>query len=97
MPTYHYIPKRISEIKASDIKVSILGVVSDVYKNSFVLSDDTGKIEIACENDAEKGRVVRVFCSVADEKLKADFVQNMEGLDLDLFKKINSLYNSSGV
>lgn len=97
MSTYHYVPKKISEVSPKDSRVSIIGNVVAVGENSFVMDDGTGKIEIFCDTQVERTKLVRVFCSVAEEKLKADIVQNVEGLDVNLFKKVKELYNSSGV
>ncbi|MEK6909675.1 MAG: hypothetical protein AABW61_01200 [Candidatus Aenigmatarchaeota archaeon] len=97
MPTFHYIPKQISEVKPTDSRVSLIGNVVNVGENSFILDDGTGKIEVISEMPVERNKLFRVFCSVIDEKLKADVVQDMEGLDLNLFKKVKELYNSSGV
>ena len=93
----HYTPKQISEVNPSDSRVSILGKIINISDNSFILDDDSGKIEIVSDVQTEKNKLVRVFCSVGEEKLKADIVQNMEGLDLNLFKKVKELYNTSGV
>lgn len=97
MPAYHYFQKQISEVTPNDSRVSIIGNVAGASENSFVLDDGTGKIEIISDVGVEKNRLVRAFCSVVDEKLKADIVQDVEGLDLNLFKKIGELYNRAGV
>ena len=97
MPAYHYFQKQVSEVTPNDSRVSIIGNVAGVGENSFVLDDGTGKIEIISDVRVEKDRLVRAFCSVIDEKLKADIVQDVEGLDLNLFKKVKELYNRAGV
>lgn len=97
MSSLRYVPRQISEVTSNDSRVSIIGNVTAVGESSFVLDDDTGKIEIISDASVEKNKLVRVFCSVVEEKLKADIVQNVEGLDLNLFKKVKELYNSSGV
>ena len=97
MSTYHYTPKQISEVIPTASKVSIIGHVVDTGENSFVLDDGTGKIEVSSDMTVKKNKLVRVFCSVVDEKLKADVVQDMEGLDVELFKKVKHLYNRAGV
>lgn len=94
MSTFHYIPKKISEVSPKDSRVAITGNVIESGEGFFVLDDETGKIEIGTDVRRERGRIVRAFCSVADEKLRADAVQEMDGIDIDLLKKINSLYNS---
>ncbi len=97
MSTYHYVPKQVSEVTPTDSKVTIMGNVVAVGENSFVLDDGTGKIEILSDTQVERTKLVRVFCSVVEEKLKSDIVQDVEGLDVNLFKKVKELYNSSGV
>ncbi len=97
MPSFRYIPKKVSEVNPSDLKVVLVGNVISTAENSIVLGDETGKIEISSDRMMGKNKLIRVFCSVVEEKLKADVVQDMEGLDLDLFKKINELYSKAGV
>lgn len=97
MPTYHYVQKQISEVTSKDSRVSLIGNVAATGEKSFVMDDGTGKIEIVSDARIERNKLVRAFCSVVDEKLKADIVQDVEGLDLNLFKKVKELYNSSGV
>ena len=97
MSTSHYILKQISEVNSNDSRVSLIGNVASAGENSFVLDDSTGKIEIISDKQVERNKLVKVFCSVIDEKLKADVVQDMEGLDLNLFKKVKELYNRAGV
>lgn len=89
----HYKPKKINSITAKDSRIAIIGRVVGMGKNSFILDDDTGRVEIFSDKVVEKDKVVRVFCSVIEEKLKADVVQPLEGLDLNLFKKCEELYN----
>ncbi len=97
MPTAHYVPKQISEVNSTDSRVSVIGNIAAASENSFVLDDGTGKIEIISDIPVERNKLVRVFCSVVDEKLKADIVQDVEGLDVKLFKKVEELYNRAGV
>ncbi len=92
----YYRPKEISKVDSKGSRVCLVGRIISSDENSFVLDDGTGKIEVISQGSFGKGKLVRVFCSVDDEKLKADIVQDVEGLDLSLFKKINTLY-SSGV
>ncbi len=99
MFTNHYIPKKISQLTSKDSRISLVGNIIQSKENSFILDDGTAKAEISFEgelkgNEGElKSKLVRVFCSIADEKLKADVVQPLEGLDLNLFKKVEDLYN----
>jgi hypothetical protein len=82
----YYKPKKISELNLqNDSKVALVGTVENILENSFVLNDGE-KIEIAAENVPEKGKKVRVFCSVLDQQLKADIVQAFNA-DEELFAK----------
>jgi len=93
----HYLPKKISLISATDSKIALVGTVSEVSENSFVLNDDTGKLEIVSDQPVEKGEIVRLFCSSIDGKLKADVIQSLKGFDLNLFKKVEELYSKEGL
>ena len=97
MSSLHYIPKQISKVSPTDSRVSLIGKIVNVGENSFILDDDTGRIEILSDTRVEKNKLVRVFCSVVEEKLKADIIQDIEGLDVNLFKKVKELYNKAGV
>ncbi len=96
MPT-HYKPRKISQIMNTDSKIAVIGKVVQVDQNSFVLNDDTGKAEIFSEEAVEQNKVVRAFCTIAEGKLKAEIVQKLENFDLNLFKKIEELYNRAGL
>lgn len=93
----HYKPRKISSISNSDLKISLVGKVVDVLENSFILEDETGRVEIACEEKVEKGKLIRVFCLNFDGKLKADVIQDLKGLDVNLFKKVEELYRKEGL
>ncbi len=92
-----YIPKQISDVTVKDSKVAITGRIMNAGNGFAVIDDGTGKIEVAADIQAERNDIVRMFCSVVDNNLKADIVQKMDGFDLDLFKKINELYIKAGV
>lgn len=97
MPDIRYLPKKISELNLkTDSRVSILGRVAELGDNSFIL-DDGDRIEISSDVAVEPNKFVRAFCSVIDEKLKADFVQKLNSFDSELFYKVKELYSKSGV
>jgi hypothetical protein len=89
----HYKPKKISSIRENDFRVAIIGKVIEVKEKSFVVSDGSGELEVFSAKQVEKGSIVRVFCSREEDKLKADVVQNLNGLDLNLYNKIKELYS----
>lgn len=89
--------KKISEIDLKkDKKFSILGKVFDVNEGSFVLSDGKNKIEILSVEKVEIGEILRVFCSIEEDKIKAEIVQRLNGLDLNLYKEVEELYSKMG-
>jgi hypothetical protein len=87
-----YIPKKVSSISPKDSKVVLAGSVAQKKEKSFILDDGTGKIEVFFEGNLNAS-LVRAFCSVSEEKINADIVQNLDGLDLNLFKRVEDLYN----
>jgi hypothetical protein len=87
----NYKTKRISELNLkTDQKVALIGIVESILENSFVLNDGE-KIEIVAENVPEKGKKVRVFCSVVDQQLKADIIQPIN-FDEELFRKSEEFF-----
>jgi hypothetical protein len=93
----YYRPTKISELKSNVGKVAILGKVIESSSDNFVVDDDSGKVEIASDKQVANEKIVRVFCSVAEGKLKADVVQELAGIDMDLFNKMQELYEKVGL
>ncbi|MBI2076398.1 MAG: hypothetical protein HYT72_04075 [Candidatus Aenigmarchaeota archaeon] len=87
-------PRRISEINPEkDIRVRLLGRVIVKDNGTLIIDDGTGKAEIIVENqDADINDLVRVFTRVLPLEegfeLRAELIQKMNGLDIDLYKKI---------
>ena len=87
-------PRRISEIEPEkDIRVQILGRVIDKTDGTLVIDDGSAKAEIIVdENNADISDVVRVFARVLPLEegfeLRAEIVQDMSQLDMDLYKKV---------
>ncbi len=92
MFTNHYKPIKVSQITTKDSRVVLVGSIVQGKESSFVLDDGTARVEISFEGEL-KSKLVRAFCSIADEKLKADVIQPLDGLDMNLFKKVEELYN----
>jgi len=91
----HYVPRKIDEIKERDSFISIIGRVETVGDSFFILSDGKNKIEIVSEEGTEEGKLVRVFCSRVGDVWKADVVQDLSGLDLELFKRAEEIYRKT--
>lgn len=87
-----YNPKKISTISTKDSKISLAGSVVQKKDRSFILDDGTGKVEVFFDGSIS-AKLVRAFCSVSEGRLNADSIQSMDGLDLNLFKKVEDLYS----
>ena len=91
------VERRVSELKSSDMRVSLIGTVIDKQENRIVLDDGTGKVNINFEvaPSVSINQFVRVFGRVVqagdDIEMDGEIIQDMEKLDKDLYKKVNSL------
>lgn len=77
-----------------DIRVRLLGTVIDNANGVVVIDDGSGRAEIVTEGtNLNTGDTVMVFCRVlpleTGYELRMEIVQDMNGLDMDLYKKIN--------
>ncbi|MCD6247844.1 MAG: replication protein RepA [Hadesarchaea archaeon] len=90
-------PRKISEIRTADERVSILGVVVDKKEAELLVDDGSGRITVVFDDpslarDVEVGSTVRVFgapLSVADaHELHADIIQKLDKLDLKLYEEV---------
>jgi len=94
----NYKPKGISQVTKEDSRVAVIGKVLEIVgNNSFVLQDETAAAEVFSDIPVEKNKLVRIYCSVIEGQLKADVIQDLTGFDLNLFKKVEELYNKTGV
>ena len=100
MPGFQYrrhpaLPRKIAEINPeSDIMVRLLGRITDKKDSSFILEDESGKAEIITDDTELSFNVadnVRVFARVLpledSFELRAEIIQDMNKLDMDLYKK----------
>jgi hypothetical protein len=91
------VEKRISGLGPGDMRVSITGTVVDMQGGRIVLDDGSGRVSVGFDSppDAKPDQFVRVFGRVVPAEggteIEGEILQDMEGLDKDLFKKINSL------
>jgi hypothetical protein len=85
------VPKKIKDINPEkDIRVRLLGRVLDKNKDFIVLDDGSGKANIMVDGDVNSD-FVRVFARVlpveSGFELKAEIIQDMSKLDLELYEK----------
>ena len=90
------IEKRISEISDKDIRVSIRGVVIDSEERTVVVDDGSGKVKATFDEvQTDYPKIVRVIGRVIPFEngieIQGEILQNMEKLDLDVFKKLTSI------
>ena len=91
------ITRKIAEINPeTDIRVRLLGRVVEKSESCLIIEDDSGKAEIVAEDmnlDFNKEALVRIFARVLPLEdgfeLRAELIQNMNDLDVDLYKKIH--------
>ena len=87
----------VSEITAQDMRVRVIGTVVDKREGRIVLDDGTGKIDVTFEQppEVEPQKIVRVFGRVISMEggleLQGEVVQDLDGFDLDLWKKVKDL------
>ena len=103
----HYVKKKIEEINPEvDLKVKILGFVVDKKDDTIILDDGSKKVKVFVDNPArvEKmniNQLIRVFGSTLPTEdgfeVKADAVQDLSNLNINLYKKVEELYNKMGV
>ena len=92
-----FVEKSIAEITQEDVRVRIIGTVIDKQENRMVLDDGTGKIEITFDDAPSIGanKQVRIMGRVIPMEngfeLQGEIIQDITGLDIDLYKKVNGL------
>ncbi len=87
-------PRKISEISPEkDIRVMLLGKIVDKADGTLIIDDGSATAEIvADQQNANVGGIVRVFCRVLpledSYELRAEIIQDMNALDMDLYRKV---------
>jgi hypothetical protein len=92
------IEKRIADIQPdSDVRIRLMGTIIDMGPNSIVIDDGTGKAEIYFEEEpkVKQGQLVRIITRILPMidgyECKGEVLQNMEGFNLELYKKAREL------
>ena len=103
----HYYKKKINEIHPeNDFKVKVMGFVVDKKDDTLLMDDGSGKLQVFVDlpniiDTVNLNQLIRVFGSVmpTDEgfELKADILQDLSDLNVNLYKKVEELYNKMGV
>jgi len=103
----HYIKRIITKINPdTDLKVKLMGFVVDKKDDMIMLDDGSGKVKVFVDIPGmiEKiniNQLVRVFGSTLPTEdgfeIKADAIQELSNLNINLYKKVEELYNKMGV
>ena len=89
--------RKINEISEKDIRARILGRIIDISDSTIIIDDGTGKADIIFDPDmlsvnVKTGDLVGVFARVLPLEegfeLRAEIIQNMNGLDYELYRKV---------
>ena len=93
--------RMIKDIDISqDVRARVLGRVCAKAADSFTVEDDTGKIAVECSPEVVSrlfdGQVVRVYAQVIPSedsmRLRAEFVQDATGIDINLYKTAQEMW-----
>ena len=103
----HYNKRKINEINPeNDFKVKVMGFIVDKKDNTLIIDDGSAKLQVFVDlpniiDTVNLNQLIRVFGSVlpTDEgfEVKADIVQDLSNLNINLYKKVEELYNKMGV
>jgi hypothetical protein len=93
-----FLEKEISEISPeNDIGVCILGKIIDISGRNFIIDDGTGNASAYFVNEEalqeiKTGDTIRLFGFVMPNpggfEIKGDFLQKMNNLDMELYRKV---------
>jgi len=97
------VERRIIDIHPEiDVRVKLIGTVIDTSANSMILDDGTGKVEIILDEQPyfQPGQLVKVIARVLPLidgfECKGETIQNLEGFNLDLYRKAKEVIKSVG-
>ena len=92
------VERKINKVNQEDIRVKIIGRVIDKKENIFLLDDGTGTAEVMYDPEMIKktfniNDLIKLFARVLlsdgkDVQLQAEAIQNINDLNLDLYKRI---------
>lgn len=87
-------PRRIADINPEeDIRVRLVGHVVSRSENSIMLDDKSSTREIIFDGvEIPESEIVRIFARVLPledgYELRAEIVQSLDSLDMELYKKV---------
>ena len=86
-------PRKITEINPEkDVRIRIFGRVIDKSDGTIVVDDGSSTAQIVTDATCEIDDMVIVFCRVLPledgYELRGEIVQNRNGMDMGLYKKV---------
>ncbi len=91
------VDRTVAGIKSEDIRIRLLGTVIGKEGETLVIDDGTGKINAGFDKpvNADINQLVRVFGRVIPLErgfeLQGEIIQDMKGLDINLYKKLQNI------
>ncbi|MCD6590877.1 MAG: replication protein RepA [Candidatus Aenigmarchaeota archaeon] len=97
------VEKNISEITKDDIRVRITGMVLDKKDNIAIIDDGTGRITVMFAEpiEVDTNQMVRVIGRVIPTEsgfeIEGEILQNIDNVDINIYKKIRDLEKNLGI
>lgn len=94
--------RRINELSETDYRVRVIGTVVSISSDEQILDDGTGTINVRTDNKLEMGTLIRAIGRIFRKddgtfELNAEIIQDMKGLDIELFNKVRELQKKHSV
>ncbi len=95
------VEKDIADISETDIRVRVIGKVTKKEDSNMTLNDSTGEIVVYADVPVNVGDTIRVFGrptkTGVSVVLNAEIVQDMNKLNMALFKKYRQLSKNMAI
>lgn len=97
-----YIEKIIKDVNADDKKVAISGYVISKEEHSIVIDDGSSEIPVFFDQlNVPNGRYLRIFGRVILHEeglqIQADLIQDLSGMDYELYKKMIAIIKQKAI
>lgn len=84
--------KKIEDVGADDVRVSLIGTVVDVGEGKLVVDDGTGTIQVNFDlsedlDELKQGRKVRIIGRPGEGEMDGEAVQDFSDFDMELYEK----------
>lgn len=88
--------RSIDELTDDDYRVRVIGTVVSISPDEQVIDDGTGTINVITDQQLEVGALIRAIGRIFRKDdggfgLNAETIQDMKGLDIELYNKVREL------